>query len=231
MKKTYIAVAIFALLAMLGSPALAEDSKKDSSQSSSSRGAGDRERIQNLRKDLKEKRDETKAKIKEAREQKRDNEKAEKDKDKIENQAKRKEQLSSFWDKVSEKLGRLLENEDRYINRLKERLEKAASNGKDVTALNTKLEAAKKLVADARTAVKDAGSKVADIIKNNDAKVAREKIEALVKELREKIKAAHQVLVDINNSIKEGRGTKPSPSPSVSPKPSASPSPSPTSTQ
>lgn len=131
---------------------------------------------------------------------------------------KKREQLKKFWEKMVHRLGVLIRNEERLANKVQEKLNQAALRGKDVTALNKKLEDAKKLVADAKKALSDAPGKVLDIIKNSEPKVAREKIKALVKEVRQKIKDAHRALVNVRKELKGLKGgPSPSPSPSISP--------------
>ncbi len=167
-------------------------------------------------------------------------EKADQDKTKME-EKKAKDQdktqrlvdnIRNFWADMVKKLETLLKNEDRAVSGLSDKLDKAATKGKDVASFRKQLDGVKKLLADARTSLKDAGSKVENILKTEtDTKLARQKIMDLEKGIRGQIKTAHQALEDVRKAMKGlGEELKPSKSPSLSPSSSPSTSPTPTAT-
>ncbi len=138
---------------------------------------------------------------------------------KLEAGEKRKEQLKKFWEKMKRRLEILIRNQSRLAERIGQKLDKMAANGKDVTALRKQLDDAKALIKKANDSLEAADAKIEDILKNNEPKAALEKIRALNKEVVDAIKAAHRALVDVMSGIK---GARPSPTPTATPTPTVS---------
>lgn len=231
---------VFSVSVILGSLALAsfvfadEASPSPSISPSSSPGVRQdkKQEIKNKTQDrvqkAKEKADQEKAKAEEkkAKEQEKANqEKIKTTEKKAKEQEKTQRSLDNvrkFWGDMVKKLEELLKNEDRTASGLSDKLDKAALKSKDVTAFRKQLDDAKKLLADARIALKNAGSKVEDILKTEtDMKVAKQKVMDLEKGIRDQVKAAHQALEEVRKTMKglNKEESKPSTSPSPTPTP------------
>ncbi len=144
--------------------------------------------------------------------------KQERERKQIERLEKYRKNLEKFWEQTSKRLERLIENENELAERVDKRLDKAAANGKNVTALRAELKDARQLIADAEQALGDAGAKVEEVLKGTDTKVMFAKIRELQKGVLVKIRAAHAALVDVIKGTKGlGGGTVPTPSPTPIP--------------
>ena len=134
------------------------------------------------------------------------------------------EQEQRLKEKMQHRLERLIKTQKRLADRIGKRLDKAAANGKDVTALRAKLNDARVLIAQAETELKNATQKIKDLIASGvDPKDILKQAKELNQKVLKAIRAAHEALVDIITSTK-GLGGKPTPTPT----PTASPSPTPT---
>jgi hypothetical protein len=127
-----------------------------------------------------------------------------------------------FWRQQVQRLRVLLRNEDRYADNLEDKIDDLALSGKDVTALDKKIEDARTTILNLRKEIRTTTIAIEDIIKNNDPKVAKEKINQSMQVIKDKIKAVHATLVAIRNDI---NNLKSSPTPTASPAPSATPMP------
>jgi len=133
---------------------------------------------------------------------------------------KKKERLQQFWNSMKHRLQALLKNQNRLADRIEAKLKKLKENGRDVAAQEAKLATARVAIKAAEDALKAADAAVADAIKNNEPDVALKKIREINKGVLEKVKAAHDALVDVMSGTKPGKLPKPSGSVSPSPSPS-----------
>ena len=140
----------------------------------------------------------------------------------------RKQQIKKWWTRNAQRLARIIERESKMADKINEKLEKAARNGKDVSAARAKLIDARAKIAAAAQALRDATAQVDGIIANNKPSEAFRKLHELNKTVTNAIREAHKALVDVLVTLR-GVGAKPTRSPSPSPSASPSASPSPTS--
>lgn len=151
----------------------------------------------------------------------------------------RQARMLNWWSRATNRLEKLIKREDRVAEKISNRLDRLAGAGRDVTQLRADLNIAKTKITDARTALASASSQVEDILKNNEPKVAFDKLHQLHKNVIGKIRIAHAALVKV---LAETRGFSVTPIPTASstvlplatptptPTPTATPTPTPTAT-
>lgn len=145
-----------------------------------------------------------------AKVQERNQEREQKLKEKAQNQ---RERMGTFWEKMQRRLERLIKNQKDLADRIGKRLDKAAENGKDVTALRAKLNDARVLIANAETELASATQKVKDLVASGaDPKEILKQVRELNQKVLKAIRAAHEALVDIIVNTK-GLGGRPTPTP------------------
>lgn len=125
---------------------------------------------------------------------------------------KNQERIDKFWAQMKRRLTQLIKNEKNLSERIGKKLDERAAAGVDVTELKRKLAAANVLIADAEKALTDADSQISAIVAGNEPKDALKKVQELNKGVMEKIRKAHQALVDVISSFRKAP-TKPSPTP------------------
>jgi len=133
---------------------------------------------------------------------------------KVEQDKNKKENIQKFWNKMKHRLQILIQGQEKLANRIEKKLDKMKEDGRDVAAPEVKLDNAKVLVKAAGDALVSADIAVADAIKNNEPKVALEKVRTINQGILAKIKAAHSALVDLIRATNETRRS-PTPTPTT----------------
>lgn len=116
--------------------------------------------------------------------------------------------IERFFTNMMEKFVAAIDRLTKSAERISDHLDKAEANGRDVVALKEKLTAAEGKIAEAKSALDAARAKYSEAVKNTDFKKAFQDVRTIVKDVAEKVRAAHAALVDVINSIKGlGKGT------------------------
>ncbi len=115
---------------------------------------------------------------------------------------KRKDTIKSYFNNMVRKIQAAINREIKLADRIESRLNKLASAGKDVVALQVKLADARIAIKDAQKYLDDAKIQMETILKSDDVKQAFQDVKVLIKNAVEKVKLAHQKLVDVVNSMK-----------------------------
>lgn len=154
------------------------------------------ERIKDIREEAKEKREDLREEVKARREE-----------IKLKVAREVAERVRKHFDRMLKRFDAAIERLEKLADRIESRLDKAAENGKDVFALRIKLDAARAKIAEAQTALDEAAAKFEAVVGADNPREAFKEVEALMKGVKEKIKAAHAALVDVINSLKGIGGT------------------------
>lgn len=115
---------------------------------------------------------------------------------------KRADKIRSYFNNMVKKIQAAISRESKLADRIESRLNKLASAGKDVSALKIKLADARTAIKDAQKYLDDAKTQMETILKSDNMKQAFQDVKTLIKNAVEKVKLAHQKLVDIVNSMK-----------------------------
>jgi len=116
--------------------------------------------------------------------------------------AQRAERIEQFFNNMVRKFEEAIERLDNNAKRVSAMLDKVAANGRDTTALKSKLEEARAKIMDARQAFEGAKTKYTEAAKDPDFKVAFAKVHEVVAGVAEKVKEAHRALAEVISSIK-----------------------------
>lgn len=114
----------------------------------------------------------------------------------------REARLQKMIKKMTERFTAAIHREEKLADRIASRLDKAAQNGKDVSALRQKLSDARLKIADAKSALDGAVAKVQAAIVSSTAKNIMKDVTHAFADVKTKLKAAHAALVDVINSLK-----------------------------
>lgn len=155
-----------------------------------------RERMHEVRSEAKEKRDELREEMK-----------ARRDEIKLKIAKEAAERVRKHFDRMLKRFDAAIERLEKLADRIEARLDKAAENGKDVTALRAKLDGARVKIAEAQTVLDEAAAKFEAVVGSDNPREAFKDVQELMKGVKAKIKAAHAALVDVINSLKGIGGT------------------------
>ncbi len=115
---------------------------------------------------------------------------------------KRAENIERFFQQMVEKFEAAIKRLKDLSDRIASRLNKAEGNGRDVAELRKKLAEANDRVVVVERALEDAKIKYAEAVKDPDFKASFKKVREVVNGVKEKVKEAHSVLVDVVNLVK-----------------------------
>ncbi len=114
----------------------------------------------------------------------------------------RDQQVQNMIKKMTVRFNAAIAREGKLADRIASRLDKAAQNGKDVTALRQKLSDARLKIADAKSALDAAVAQLQAAIASSTAKNMMKDITHAFANVTTKLKMAHAALVDVTNSLK-----------------------------
>jgi hypothetical protein len=123
--------------------------------------------------------------------------------------------IKNYWGNMAKRLGVIVRNEERIAEKIGKKIEQRATAGKDVSAARVKLEEGKKLIAEAKAMLASGVAKVDSVITSaKDEKAASQQVKQFNKDILEKIRSAHAILVDVLKLVRDVKST-PSLSPSA----------------
>lgn len=118
----------------------------------------------------------------------------------------RAKRIEEFFNNMVRKFENAIDRLDSLAERIENHLAKPANQGKDVTELILKLDAAKIKINDAEKSLNDAKIKFDAMSSSTDPKQTFKDVKILVQGVAKNIKEAHAALVDVVNSIRDSFG-------------------------
>ncbi|KKR10347.1 MAG: hypothetical protein UT37_C0003G0046 [Parcubacteria group bacterium GW2011_GWA2_39_18] len=115
---------------------------------------------------------------------------------------KKMDAIRLHFNNMVRKIQAAINRESKLADRIELRLNKLEAAGKDISALRVKLADARMTIKDAQKYLDDAKAQMENVLKSENIKQAFQSVKALIKNAVDKVKLAHQKLVDIINSIK-----------------------------
>lgn len=107
----------------------------------------------------------------------------------------RAERIEQFFKQMTDKFEAALDRLDGLAGRIEERINAAASSGKDVTGARSELEKGRVKIKEAASELESAKTKYAEAIKNPDVKAAFADVKKIVQGIAVKVKDAHAALI------------------------------------
>ena len=162
-------------------------------------------RLQKFRGEANKKREEVKKEIEQQREEFR--KKAEERKAELKKKIgeARAQRVENYFLRMTERMDAAIDRLDKLADRIESRINKIHDMGKDVSKPQAELDRARAAVAATQATVVDAKAKFAELANSDKPKDAFAQVQALVKNAEAKLKEAHAALVEVINSIKQGR--------------------------
>jgi chromosome segregation ATPase len=152
--------------------------------------------------------EENKELTKEAKKIEKDVRKEEKKTDSV---TKQKERIIEFWNKTKKRLLMLTNEQTKLGDRVDKKIKQLEQSNRNVTEAKAKMVIARAAIKASQDAIVAGDTTVADIVKNNEPKVALTKVRDLTTSILAKIKLSHKALVDAMTSLR----AVPTPSPVV----------------
>jgi len=115
---------------------------------------------------------------------------------------KKTDTIRLYFNNMVRKIQAAINREIKLADRIESRLNKLALAGKDVADLKVKLADVRTAISDAQKYLDDAKTQMETVLKSDNVKQAFQDVKTLIKNAVEKVKLAHQKLVDIVNSMK-----------------------------
>jgi seryl-tRNA synthetase len=103
---------------------------------------------------------------------------------------------------MTDKFEAAIDRLEGLADRIEERIDTAASSGKDVTRARSELEAARLKIKEASSELENAKSKYAQALKNTDVKAAFAEVKKIVQGVAAKVKDAHGALARVASGLK-----------------------------
>ncbi|OGF82118.1 hypothetical protein A3B18_03350 [Candidatus Giovannonibacteria bacterium RIFCSPLOWO2_01_FULL_46_13] len=185
MNKKIIALLVLVSFSLLSAPVMAHETSTPHPHATSTRATSTKPR-ENVQNKIQEKREEVRAKLSAAR---------------IRN-------IRNYFKTMGRRIEAAIERLEKLAERIESRIEKMEERGVDVAKAKTELAEAEVKITEAKTAFADAKAKLEAALSSETPKESFKQVrEGLVKGVVEKIKAAHQALVEAIRALKAAEGS------------------------
>ena len=181
-----------------------------------------------FREDIEERRASTTAALKNKREKFEDESKKRQDALKKKFGEERAKRIEEYFKNMVKKFEEAIRRHVEYSDKIAEFLNKAETNGKDVTELRAKLSVANTTLTEAERALENAKAKYSEVATSTAVRTRFKEVHTLVEGVAEKIRAAHQAFVEVISSTRglgRGRATSTPPVATTTPPPTTTTSP------